>query len=171
MPVQLTIRLATDADAGPISTLLIANSAANGGQLFGDWSEAIIARWLQTGTPVVVAQDATGIQGVLFSAEDAEDAPPPVKAMFRACPPLAQIPYAYGPICVGTALRGQGIPQRLYALLQQQMGERRGVLFINIHNPGSLKAHLKLGMEQVGHFHLGEERFDVLLTPAVQPQA
>lgn len=166
MPPPLTIRLAKTADAGPISTLLIANSAANGGQLYGDWSEAIIARWLATGTPVVVAEDSTGIGGVLFSAENAVDAAPPVRAMFAICPEDIPAPYAYGPICVGVSLRGQGVPARLYELLQRRMSERRGILFINHSNPGSLKAHLKLGMSLVGAFTLGDQDFDVLVTPA-----
>lgn len=166
MPPSPTLRLANAADAGPISALLIANSAANGGQLYGDWSPAIIARWLATGMPVVVAQDATGISGVLFSAENAADAAPPVQAMFAVCPPDITDPYAYGPICVGAQMRGQGVPAKLYELLQQQMGARRGILFINRTNPGSLKAHLKLGMGQVGEFALGDQHFDVLVTPA-----
>jgi len=165
-PRALNIRLATAEDAGPISTLLIANSAANGGTLYGDWSEAMISKWLATGTPIVVAQNSGGIKGVLFSAENAADAAPPVQAMFALALKKVIAPYAYGPICVDTSLRGQGVPAKLYKLLKREMGTRRGILFINRNNPGSLRAHAKLGMPIVGKFHLGDQTFDVLATPA-----
>lgn len=167
---SVTVRRATanSADVAQISALLIANSAANGGMLYGDWSAPIIRAWLETGTPVVVAENADGvIKGVLFSAENAEAAAPPVRAMFEV--PGAQAlsnPYAYGPICVDVSLRGQKVPGKLFGLLDQEVGGRRGILFINRNNPGSLKAHEKLGMPVIGEFTLGDQVFDVLATPA-----
>ena len=165
MPVTLELRLATPDDSVSISRLLIANSAANGGTLYGDWSAAVVRTWVETGTPIIVAIDAEQVKGVLFSAENAEDAAPPVKAMFAACPAIDDA-YAYGPICVDPSMRGQGLPEALYTKLCHYMGERRGLLFINRSNVGSLKAHQKLGMDVIADFKLGDQAFDVLQTPA-----
>ena len=157
-------RFATTADAPAISTLLIANSAANGGTLYGDWSAPIVQRWIDTGAPIVVGLENDQVKGVLFSAENAADAVPPVQAMFAACPELPDA-YAYGPICVDASMRGQGVPKALYQMLAEHMGERRGLLFINRSNVGSLKAHEKMQMKVVAEFGLGEQVFDVLVTP------
>lgn len=157
-------RLATTADAPGISTLLIANSAAHGGTLYGDWSAPIVERWIATGAPIVVALENEQVKGVLFSAENAHDAAPPVQAMFAACPSLPDA-YAYGPICVDASMRGQGLPKALYGVLAGHMGKRRGLLFINRSNVGSLKAHEKMRMEVVAEFELGGQVFDVLMTP------
>jgi hypothetical protein len=164
-PATMTLRLAVPRDAKQISELLIANSAAKGGALYGDWSKAVVRAWITSGTPIVVAVSTRRIRGVLFSAENSDSAPPPVKAMFEVCPKNLANPYAYGPICVDSSLRGQGVPAKLYQLLAANLPGRRGVLFIDESNRASLNAHLKLGMAVVGHFSLGEQAFDVLLTP------
>lgn len=163
--MTLELRLAARTDAAAISRLLVANSAANGGTLYGDWSEAVVRTWIETGTPIVVAIDGEQVKGVLFSAENADGAAAPVKAMFAACPAIDDA-YAYGPICVDASMRGQGLPKALYARLAECMGERRGLLFINRSNVGSLKAHQKMGMDVVAQFQIGEQLFDVLQTPA-----
>jgi len=169
-PSPVTIRRATasEGDVAQISTLLIANSAENGGMLYGDWTAPMIGKWLETGSPVIVAENAEGIiKGVLFSAENAADAAPPVREMFKvAAEQRLGNPYAYGPICVDASIRGQGMPGQLFALLDAEVGGRRGILFINSNNPGSLQAHRKLGMPLIGGFTLGDQVFDVLATPA-----
>jgi predicted GNAT family acetyltransferase len=48
--------------------------------------------------------------------------------------------------------RGRGLAARMFAALRMQLPDREGILFIRRDNAASLKAHLKMGMQEVGEF-------------------
>jgi hypothetical protein len=60
--------------------------------------------------------------------------------------------YLYGPICVARAERGRGLAARMFAALRMQLPGRAGILFIRRDNDDSMKAHLKMGIHEVGEF-------------------
>ena len=76
---------------------------------------------------------------------------PVVEAMLRVHPG-GKGAYIYGPICVARSERGYGLAARLFAALRMQLPGREGVLFIRRDNAASLRAHLRMGMQQVGEF-------------------
>ncbi len=133
------INLATAADIEGIALLLQANSPSQGGSLTGD-----------------------RIVGVLFSAaKDMHPAPASIQAMLRAWPGTPDA-YVYGPACIASTERGQGLLPRLYAQLQQHYRGREAILFIRRDNTASLRAHERLGMREVAGFTLEEDEYAVL---------
>jgi hypothetical protein len=161
--MNLSLTLAKVEHAPSIAALLQANSAAEGGTLYGDWSQAAVTRWIETGSPIVVALEGERLKGVLFSAEKADASAPPVVAMLRAWPGEADA-YVYGPVCIDASMRGQQLLGKLVDELGHQTHARQGILFINRSNVGSLKAHQRLGMPTVAQFTVGDQVFDVLTT-------
>ena len=161
--MNLSLTLAKVEYAPAIAALLQANSAAEGGTLYGDWSQAAVTRWIESGSPIVVALEGERLKGVLFSAEKAGSSAPPVLKMLEAWPGQADA-YVYGPVCIDASMRGQQLLARLVDELGRQTHGRQGILFINRSNVGSLKAHQRLHMPVVAQFTLGDQLFDVLTT-------
>jgi hypothetical protein len=141
--------------------LLTANAPDRGGALYGDWPIGVVTKWIEGGTPVVVAIDGPKLLGVLFTSEKAQASTPPVVAMLKAWPGSADA-YLYGPVCVDQAARGLGVLEAMYAHAVALLPGREAVLFINANNSRSLRAHGRLGMVQVANFTLGEQAFIVL---------
>jgi hypothetical protein len=158
---MIETRPATIEDAEPISALLTANAPDRGGALYGDWPIGVVTKWIEGGTPVVVAIDGPKLLGVLFTSEKAQASTPPVVAMLKAWPGSADA-YLYGPVCVDQAARGLGVLEAMYAHAVALLPGREAVLFINANNSRSLRAHGRLGMVQVANFTLGEQAFIVL---------
>jgi hypothetical protein len=158
---MIETRSATIEDAEPISALLTANAPDRGGALYGDWPIGVVTKWIEGGTPVVVAIDGPKLLGVLFTSEKAQASTPPVVAMLKAWPGSADA-YLYGPVCVDQAARGLGVLEAMYAHAVALLPGREAVLFINANNSRSLRAHGRLGMVQVANFTLGEQAFIVL---------
>ena len=158
---MIVTRSATIEDAEPISALLTANAPDRGGALYGDWPIGVVTKWIEGGTPVVVAIDGPKLLGVLFTSEKAQASTPPVVAMLKAWPGSADA-YLYGPVCVDQAARGLGVLEAMYAHAVALLPGREAVLFINANNSRSLRAHGRLGMVQVANFTLGEQAFIVL---------
>jgi hypothetical protein len=158
---MIETRPATIEDAEPFSALLTANAPDRGGALYGDWPIGVVTKWIEGGTPVVVAIDGPKLLGVLFTSEKAQASTPPVVAMLKAWPGSADA-YLYGPVCVDQAARGLGVLEAMYAHAVALLPGREAVLFINANNSRSLRAHGRLGMVQVANFTLGEQAFIVL---------
>ena len=158
---MIETRAAAMEDAEPISALLTANAPDRGGALYGDWPIGVVTKWIEGGTPVVVAIDGPKLLGVLFTSEKAQASTPPVVAMLKAWPGSADA-YLYGPVCVDQAARGLGVLEAMYAHAVALLPGREAVLFINANNSRSLRAHGRLGMVQVANFMLGEQAFIVL---------
>jgi hypothetical protein len=158
---MITTRTATIDDAGPISTLLMANSFDRGGTLYGSWSTDVVMTCITAGQLIIVAMDGLMLAGVLFTSEKAQVSTEPVVAMLQAWPGSPNA-YVYGPVCIDPAARGQGVLEVLYADLVARRPGREAVLFIKANNQRSLQAHARLGMRQVANFTLGGENFIVL---------
>ena len=86
---------------------------------------------------------------------------PIIQAMLDAYPGAPDA-YVYGPICVAAEERGKGLAQAMFAELRRLVPAREGVLFIRRNNAASLRAHKKMGMEEVAGFALGGNEFTVL---------
>lgn len=162
---KYVIRQATSQDLAGITALLQENSAGNGGTLNGDFPGEKVAGMLNhPGAFVVVAQSAAGIAGVLFSTTSSQQGPEIVKTMLRAWPPAQQC-WIYGPVCISTAARGQGLLACLYDEMCRYYGNKAPVLFIQADNYHSIQAHQRLGMREVGRFSLNGSDF-LIYSPA-----
>jgi ribosomal protein S18 acetylase RimI-like enzyme len=160
---MIVIRTATRADAKDVSTLLLANSADQDGQLYGDWSIVVVMKWITSGALVLIATEGPIILGVLFTSEKDQAATPPVIAMLKAWPGEPNA-YVYGPICISQIARGRGVLEALYRELVARLPGREGILFIKRSNTRSLRAHVRLKMEEVSTFMFSGEEFVVLST-------
>jgi hypothetical protein len=158
---MITTGMATFHDVERISALLMANSADRGGTLYGDWSVGVVRDCIASGQLIIVAMDGAHLLGVLFTSETASASAPPVLAMLAAWPGSAEA-YVYGPVCIDEAARGKGVLKALHADLVTRRSGREAILFIKANNPRSLRAHARLGMEQVASFTLHGEVFAVL---------
>ncbi|WP_017903274.1 GNAT family N-acetyltransferase [Pseudomonas asplenii] len=157
-----SIHLATAADVAGITQLLQANAPSRGGSLTGEFPLEKVRQMALGRSPVVVACRDDKVVGVLFSAaKDTQPAPPSIKAMLTAWPGSPDA-YVYGPACVATTERGQGLLAQLYAQLQHHYRGREAILFIRRDNTASLRAHARLGMHEVAGFTLEGEEYAVL---------
>lgn len=165
------INLATAADIEGIALLLQANSPSRGGSLTGEFPLDKVRQMALGSSPVVVASRYDRVVGVLFSAaKDMHPAPASIQAMLRAWPGTPDA-YVYGPACIASTERGQGLLPRLYAQLQQHYPGREAILFIRRDNTASLRAHERLGMREVAGFTLEEDEYAVLSDrPAAEQQ-
>jgi GNAT superfamily N-acetyltransferase len=155
-------RLARISDARRICELLSANTGDRGGMLTGRWSVEAIENRIAKNQKIIVAigEDET-LLGVLLTCEKGFDDAPPVHAMLKAWPGRDDA-YVYGPVCVASEARGQGILEALYKKLCATHAGREAVLFIRADNPRSLRAHLRLGLLEVARYELNGESFVVL---------
>jgi len=155
-------RLAESSDAQRISRLLAVNGSDRGGMLMGEWPIETIERRVAARQPIVIAVDEDDrLLGALLISEKGYDAAPPVLAMLEVWPGRVDA-YVYGPVCIAKEARGQGVLEALYGELRATFGDREAILFIRADNRRSLRAHLKLGMREVGRFALNGESFLVL---------
>ena len=149
--VGYEIALATSADIDGILELQEENLSHRGGML----SVALSREWFErtlSEMPIIVTRKEGRIVGFLVSSSFAAFAKVPViEAMLRAYPGDDGA-YIYGPICVAHSERGRGLAPRMFAALQTQLSGREGILFIRRDNAASLKAHLKMGIQEVGEF-------------------
>ena len=156
------INLASAADIEGIAQLLQANAPSQGGSLTGEFPLDKVRQMALGGSPVVVASRDDKIVGVLFSApKDMHPAPPSIQAMLSAWPGTPDA-YVYGPACIASTERGQGLLPQLYAQLQRHCPGREAILFIRTDNTASLRAHERLGMHEVAGFTLEGDEYAVL---------
>jgi len=73
--------------------------------------------------------------------------------------------FQYGPVCVASRFRGQGVLPMLFEGVKREMRDefKVGTTWINAANGRSMKAHVaKLGLVPLDEFELGENRFVLL---------
>lgn len=162
MTEPLNIQIAQAVDLEGILALQAANQLGNGGNLSALFSAAQLVSMMQK-LPQLVAKRGANVVGFLLSStiEDAKTVNI-LQAMLTAYPTYSAGAYVYGPICVASAERGQGIAQMLFAFLKQLQAGREGVLFIRDDNTASLQAHQKMGMQAVSHFDFNQANHIVL---------
>ncbi len=124
--------------------------------------------------PIIVAERGQSIVGFLMGSTLSESAQIPILVKMIECYDSLHFDgrllseyrsYVYGPVCVGRAVRGQGVLESLFreCLLQIAGRFEVGVLFIAADNHRSIEAHRrKLGMEWVGDFEFNAKEFHVL---------
>ncbi|PHV51223.1 N-acetyltransferase [Janthinobacterium sp. BJB301] len=156
------VSTAQAADIDSITALLQANSPSQGGSLTGEFSRDKVASMADGASPVIVARRAAdgSVVGVLFSAAPAAAQAPVVLAMLAAYADSGNA-YVYGPVCIADSERGQGLLALLYSAMREQHAGKEAVLFIRRDNPGSLRAHERLGMYEVAAFDFDGAQFAV----------
>ncbi|MGX9782120.1 N-acetyltransferase family protein [Janthinobacterium lividum] len=156
------VSTAQAADIDSITALLQANSPSQGGSLTGEFSRDKVASMADGASPVIVARRAAdgSVVGVLFSAAPAAAQAPVVLAMLAAYAGSGNA-YVYGPVCIADSERGQGLLALLYSAMREQHAGKEAVLFIRRDNPGSLRAHERLGMYEVAAFDFDGAQFAV----------
>ena len=112
--------------------------------------------------PVVVARHEGRVVGYLVSSPLSANADVPIVQAMLAAYRGAPNAYVYGPICVEETKRGRGLAGAMFAALRAQLPGREGVLFIRRDNPASLRAHARMGMQEVAEFTHGGAAFAVL---------
>jgi GNAT superfamily N-acetyltransferase len=160
---DLSVRVATQLDVEAVSTLLVANSAEHGGQLYGNWSVGVVKEWIDNNALTLLAVSDWALLGVLFASEKWQVSAPVALATLKAWPG-GNDAYVYGPVCIAPEARGRGVLQALYRELICRRPGREAILFIRRGNIPSLRAHAKLGMIEVASFALGDDEFVVLST-------
>lgn len=122
-----------------------------GGQIYGDWSEGMIAQWMTEGMEAFVARRGGTVVGVLLTSEPHYLKSIPAMRMLETVDVDKEY-FVYGPVCVSADARGAGILSKLWEAVRAFYGARHAVLFIERNNAASLSAHAKLGMVRHAEF-------------------
>ena len=158
---EVDIGRATERDLAGILELQAANQPDRGGALSAELPRSRVAEMMRE-MPLIVARRGNRIVAFLMnSTREMNDDVPIIRAMLDAYPGTPDA-YVYGPICVSEEERGKGLAQAMFAELRQLEPGREGVLFIRRDNPGSLRAHAKMGMREVADFVIDGKDFVVL---------
>jgi L-amino acid N-acyltransferase YncA len=155
------IALATEGDLDGILDLQEENLPHRGGALSARFSREWFEAALET-MPVVVARRDGQLVGYLVSSPiDAYAGVAVVDAMLRVHRGTPEA-YIYGPICVAGGERGRGLAGAMFEALRARLPGREGILFIRRDNAASLRAHVRMGMEEVAEFTHDGSAFAVL---------
>ena len=158
---EAVIGRASANDLDGIVELQAANQLERGGTLSASLPLSKITEMMRD-MPLVVARCDGRIAGFLMTSARATNADVPIiSAMFAAYAGAANA-YVYGPICVVTEERGKGLAQAMFSELRRLAPAREGILFIRRDNSASLRAHQKMGMDEVASFVFGGNEFAVL---------
>lgn len=150
-PKDMEIATATPRDITGIAQLQQENSAVNNGTLSAALSESTIAEMIAE-MPVIVARSDDKVMGFLMtSALTKHKNIPIIQAMLAAYSGGGNA-FLYGPICVSSDARNQGLAKKMFAALRPLVAGREGVLFIRNDNAPSIKAHINMGMTLVAEF-------------------
>jgi predicted GNAT superfamily acetyltransferase len=158
---HIDISLANDADLDGIVALQAVNQIARGGALAAEMPRDRVATMMHE-MPLIVARRDQRVSGFLMTATRQTNIDIPiVQAMFAAYAGSADA-YIYGPVCVAQEERGQGLAQLMFAELRHLQPGREGILFIRRDNLPSLRAHARMGMQEVAGFHFNGFDYAVL---------
>jgi L-amino acid N-acyltransferase YncA len=151
MASDCAISLATPDDIPGILALQEPNLPDSGGslsvRLTEDWFKQAVAD-----KSVVVGRRSDKVVGYVLGTSLAAKAHVPIiQAMLRAFPPPPNC-YLYGPVCVAETERGKGLSGAMFKELQIHMNGRPAMTFVTADNDLSLRAHDKMGMQQLGKF-------------------
>ena len=151
MNADYEIALATPDDIPGIIALQEPNAPDNGGSL----AVRRTAEWFKHAMlemPIIVARRDGRIIGYLVSTSLAAKSDVGIiQAMLRrfSAPPNC---YLYGPVCISKTERGKGLARILYEELRARLPDRTGLTFVRADNSSSLRAHRKMGMQELGMF-------------------
>ncbi len=158
---EVEVGRATESDLDGIVELQAANQPDRGGMLSASLSRSRIAEMIRE-MPLIVARRDGRIVGFLMTGSRAMAAEVPIVNAMLAVYPGASDAYVYGPTCVAAEERGNGLAQAMFAELQRLLPAREGILFIRRDNAASLRAHHKMGMNEVGRFVFAGNDFSIL---------
>jgi hypothetical protein len=151
MIADYEITLATPDDIPGILSLQEPNLVERGGGLSvrqtADWfRNAIVEK------SVVVGRLEGKVVGYVLGTSLAAKAHVAIiQTMLRNFPPPPDC-YLYGPVCVSETERGNGLAAALFEVLQTHMIGRPAMTFVRADNAPSLRAHWKMGMQELGTF-------------------
>jgi L-amino acid N-acyltransferase YncA len=157
-PVDMTINCVIDlARPGDIPGLLALqkpNLPEHGGSLSvrqtAEWFERTMAEM-----PLIVARRDSKVVGYMVTATlAAKTHVAIVQAMLDKFPAPPDC-YSYGPVCVAESERGKGLAGAMFDRLRTELPGRPAMTFVVADNLASLKAHKKMGMQQLGVFTYG----------------
>jgi L-amino acid N-acyltransferase YncA len=102
--------------------------------------------------PIIVARNEGRVVGYVVSSPlTAQAHNPIVQAMLRAYPGYPHA-YNYAPICVSESERGRALAGAMFEALCARLPAREDFTFIRRDNTVSVKAHAKMGMQEVAEF-------------------
>jgi GNAT superfamily N-acetyltransferase len=145
------IVLATSADIPGILALQEPNLPDNGGGLSvrqnADWFKRTMLEM-----PLIMARREGKVVGyVVATTLAAKSHVAIVQAMLRRFPAPPDC-YAYGPVCVASTERGKGLAGMMFEGLRARLRGRPAMTFVRADNAPSLRAHRKMGMQELGAF-------------------
>ena len=151
MTAGYKIDAATPEDIPVIVTLQDPNVIDRGGSLSvrhtADWFRRTMLEM-----PIIVARrDGKVVGYVLATSLAAQAHVAIVQAMLQTFPPSPDC-YLYGPVCVADSERGNGLAGAMFEELKARLPERSAMTFIRGDNAPSLKAHRRMGMQELGPF-------------------
>ena len=154
MSVDYDIGLATPDDIPGIITLQDPNVIDRGGGLSmrqtADWFKRTMLEM-----PIIVGRrDGKVVGYVLATSMAAKANVAIVQAMLRSFPPPPKC-YLYGSVCVADSERGKGLASAMFEKLRAELPGRAAMTFVLADNLASLKAHRKMGMQELGAFTNG----------------
>ncbi len=155
----IRIDRATAADVDGILKLAEDNYPERGGELTGHLARETVAGMIQQ-LPNIVARRGEDLVGFLLVSEKTSSRNPCVISMLDAYGGSDDA-YVYGPVCVHSSARGQGIAQAMFEQLRRLVPNREGILFIKASNASSLRAHRKMGMRTTAEYTYEGNRFVV----------
>ena len=145
------ITVATREDIAGILALQEENLPERGGVL----SVRLPRQWFEVAfadMPLIVARKEGRVVGYLVASSVSSQAHIPIVRAMLEVYPGAPNSYFYGPICVAASERGRGLPARMFEALRARMGERTCFTFIRRDNIVSLRAHAKIGLNEVAEY-------------------
>ncbi len=148
---EYEICLATPDDIPGILALQEPNLVERGGGLSVRQSADWFRRAILDKSVVVGRENGKVVGYVLGTSLAAKAHIPIIQAMLRVFPPPPDC-YLYGPVCVAESERGKGLAFALFKELRTHMNGRPAMTFIRADNPVSLRAHRKMGMNELGNF-------------------
>ncbi|WP_341521712.1 GNAT family N-acetyltransferase [Pseudomonas sp. G.S.17] len=167
----IVIRTARKTDLPGIVKLQHANQLAQGGTLAAELTSGQIEE-MMSDMPQIVACRGDEVVAFLMTTSQTVNSLRPIPVVEKTLQAFAYLDddaYIYGPICVSETERGGGLAQAMFKHLLVLEPGRQGVLFIRGDNQPSIKAHRKMGMNQVGEFTLNGAQFQVFAYKAMAP--
>jgi L-amino acid N-acyltransferase YncA len=145
------IARATPDDIPDILALQEPNLPDNGGNLSVRHDAGWFRRTMLEMPLVVARRDGKLVGYVVATSLAATAHVAIVQAMLRQFPAPADC-YSYGPVCVAESERGEGLAGAMFDKLRSELPDRPAITFILADNFPSIKAHKKMGMQELGTF-------------------
>jgi predicted GNAT superfamily acetyltransferase len=151
MTAAYDIALAAPDDVPSILALQESNLLSNRGALSVrlpvDWFERAMRDM-----PLIVARRDGKLVGYMVATTFAAQLHIPIiQALLRNFPAPPGC-YNYGPVCVAESERGNGLAATMFENLCAHLPGRAAMTFIRADNAPSRRAHLKMGMRELGPF-------------------